>query len=67
MVINTDYRLMHVKSIAEFSTLQYFKPSLSNQFFIKIVLSIFEWPFYKDFTVYFFTFLFLGKTKFTFD
>ena len=50
------YRLMQVKSIAEFSKesiLQYFRPSLLKlPFVIKLfVLSIFEWQFYTGFTV----------------
>ena len=46
---------MQVKSIAECSKgsiLQYFRPTLSYKFVIKIfVLSIFELPFYTGFTV----------------
>ena len=51
LVFNTDYRLMHVKSIAESSPssiLQYFRPSLSYQTF---VLSIFKWLIKTGFTV----------------
>ena len=55
LVFKTNYRLMQVKSIAECSKgsiLQYFLPSLSYHFVTKIfVLSIFEWQFYKGFTV----------------
>ena len=41
---------MQVKSKG--SILQYFQPSLTINFVIKIfVLSIFEWPFYTGFTV----------------
>ena len=54
LVFKTNYCLMQVKSIAECSKgsiLQYFRPSLSYIFFIKIfALSIFEWPFTKCFT-----------------
>ena len=49
MVFKTDYRLIHVKSIAEWSILQYFRPSLSYQLSPK-VLSVFECPFYTGFT-----------------
>ena len=51
MVFKADYRLMQVKSIAEYSKrsiLQYLRPSFNKIF----VLSIFEWPFYKGSTVY---------------
>ena len=45
---------MQVKSIAECSKgsiLQYYRPSLSYQLSLSsFVLSIFEWPFYTDFT-----------------
>ena len=55
LVFTTNYRLVQVKSIAECSKgsiLQYFRPSLSYHYVIKIfVLSIFEWPFYTGFTV----------------
>ena len=55
LVFKTNYRLMQVKSIAEYSKgsiLQYFRPSLKLPFVINIfVLSIFERPFYTGFTV----------------
>ena len=55
MVFNTDYCLMQVKSIAEcspWSILQYFWPSLSYHFSIKMfVFSIIKWPLAIDFTV----------------
>ena len=55
MVFNTDHCLMQVKSIAEcspWSILQYFWPSLSYHFSIKMfVFSIIKWPLKIDFTV----------------
>ena len=53
MVFYTNYRLMKVKSIAEYSKgsiLQYFRPSLSYHLSLRS-LSIFELPFYTGFTV----------------
>ena len=56
LTFKTDNGLMQVKSIAECSNwriLQYFKPSLSYHFVIKIfVLFIFEWLVKTGFTVY---------------
>ena len=51
LAFKTDYCLMQVKSIAEGSILQYFRPSLSYHLSLRS-LSIFEWPFYTGFTVY---------------
>ena len=55
LVFKSNNRLMQVKSIAECSKrsiLQYFQPSLSYRFVIKIfVLSTFEWLFFTSFTV----------------
>ena len=46
-----NYRLMQVKSIAEWSAILY--TFIKLPFVIKIfILSIFEWPFYTGFTVY---------------
>ena len=53
IVLKTNYYLMKVKSVAE-CILQYFRPSLSYPFVIKIfVLSMFEWPLKTGFTVFF--------------
>ena len=54
-LFKTNYHLMQVKGIVECSKgsiLQYFRPSLKLPFVIKIiVLSIFEWPLKRGFTV----------------
>ena len=44
---------MKVKSIAEWNILQYFWPTLSNDFLLKTNFrSFLEWSFYSGFTVY---------------
>ena len=57
LVLKTNYRLMQVKKIAECSNGEHSAILLTFiklPFVIKIfVLSIFEWPFYTGFTVYF--------------
>ena len=52
-VFKTNNHLMQVKSVAEcsWSILQYFQPALCYHVFKTFVLSIFEWPLKKDFTV----------------
>ena len=54
-VFKTNYRLMKVKSIAECSKgsiLQFLSTFIKLSFVTNIyVLSMFEWPFYTDFTV----------------
>ena len=55
-MFKTNYRLKQVKSIAECSKGEHFAKRVTFKlpFVIKIfVLSIFEWPFYTGFTVYF--------------
>ena len=60
LVFKTNYRLMHLKSIAEcspWSILRYFRPSLSYHLSLRsLFLSILEWPFYTSFTVSLLTF-----------
>ena len=55
LFFNTDYGLMHDKSIAEcskVSILQYFLASLSDHLSLRpMFLSIFEWPLKTGFTV----------------
>ena len=41
LVFRTDYRLMQVKSIAEWSILQYFRPTLSYHFSLRPLFCLF--------------------------
>ena len=41
LVFKTNYRLMQVKSIAEWSILQYFRPSLSYQLLLRSLFCLF--------------------------
>ena len=52
MVVKTNYRLMQTKSIAEWSILQYFRPSLSYHLSLRSMFFFvfFEWPLKIGFT-----------------
>ena len=53
MVFKTNYRLMQVKSIAEWEHSAILLTFIKLPFVIKVfVMSIFEWPFYTGFTVF---------------
>ena len=52
LVFKTNYRLMQVESIGEWEHSSILLTFIKLPFVIKtFVLSIFEWPFYTDFTV----------------